>query len=240
MIVPLGHFWEYGDIFPKLEARIRWESILRPGPAFSLASTLPGPLLRPRQMLVSPGSSSSLEVTQVFPPRNFVRVEAVLVCSRNPQPASPHCVAFGRCVLQKECGVFPFSSCQIIWPGPGPSPRVQWTQLEPGGAQAGCWLKGRSGAGLMRPVRPTGWGKVPCMTLGWKEVEHVRSLPAPRISALILRPWPVNSPTELTAQPGDPHKEEVISAAVGPGLGWLEVNTTFGIFVEKIKLPIEN
>lgn len=73
----------------------------------------------------------------------------------------------------------------------------------------------------MRPVRPTGWGKVPCMTLGWKEVGHVRSLPAPRISALILRLWPVNSPTELTAQHGDPHEEEIISAVVGPGSEWL-------------------
>ena len=172
--VSRDHFWEYEDIFPKLEVRIHWESILRPGPAFSLASTLPGPLLRPQQMLVSLGSSSALEVTQFSPPRNSVRVEAALVCSRNPQPASPRCMAFGRCVLQKECGVFPFSSCQIIWPGPGPSPRVQWTQLELGGAQAGCWLEGRSGAGLMRPVRPTGWGKVPCMTLGWKEVVRPR------------------------------------------------------------------
>lgn len=92
----------------------------------------------------------------------------------------------------------------------------------------------------MRPVRPTGWGKMPCMTRGWKEVGHARSLPAARISALILRPWPVNSPTVLAAQRRDPREEEVISAAVGPGSGWLEVNTTFGILLEKIKLPIEN
>lgn len=116
-------------------------------------------------------------------------------------------------------------SDHLAWAGP--SPRVQ---TDTAGAGAGPrrdvlaeGTAGRtdeastsgSGEGALHDARVEGGGA------------HVRSLPAPRISALILRPWPVNSPTELVAQ-RDPTKRNHFCSG----------GSRFGVALELIQLLV--
>lgn len=119
---------------------------------------------------------SLIRCDPVFATWDSVGVEGGFRCPRKPQPASPHCIAFGKCLLQKECGEFPFSSCQIIWLGlalPQEPSGHRWSRAGPRqivelGAAAFPWLEGHSGTGL-RPVHPTGLGKAPSLMYTWKE-----------------------------------------------------------------------
>ena len=235
MIVPLGHFWEYEDVFPKLEVRIHWESTL---------VLVPRSPWRPRSLAPAPSAADA-------------RVPLKLACIRG-DPVSPHGAQLGLrphwcarespslllltawhladVLCRRNAEHFPFHYVRSSGLGlalPQESGGHSWSRAGP---RRGAGSKARTDeASASHGVREGALHDA-----RWEEVGHARSLPAARISALSLRPWPVNSPTVLAAQRRDPREEEVISAAVGPGSGWLEVNTTFGILLEKMKLPIEN